>query len=184
MDSMTAPIAIPVADPHAVPPSEEAASVFNVLIVDDNPIDRLQASWLVGLDTPLPVLTAEDGAQALDLMANHDVAIVLTDLKMEGMDGLALVRAVRKDHPHIPVILMTAHGSEDVAMEALRVGATDYVPKARLTQELQPSCLVRSDRDRRKAGAADVCTPCSEGNRSSSWEMTLTCSPLPGIPPG
>ena len=62
---------------------------------------------------------------------------------MDGMDGLALVRAIRKEHPQVPVILMTAHGSEDVAMEALRVGATDYVPKQRLAQEL-PAILART----------------------------------------
>ena len=62
---------------------------------------------------------------------------------MDGMDGLALVRAIRKEHAQVPVILMTAHGSEDVAMEALRVGATDYVPKHRLAQEL-PAILART----------------------------------------
>ncbi|MGC8643235.1 MAG: response regulator, partial [Isosphaeraceae bacterium] len=133
---MSPSLTLPIDSTEARPQCGGDASLFHVLIVDDNPIDRLQASWLVGLDTRCRVVSAEDGARALELMANQDVAIVLTDLKMEGMDGLALVRAVRKDHPHVPVILMTAHGSEDVAMEALRFGATDYVPKARLTQDL------------------------------------------------
>ena len=78
----------------------------------------------------------QDGAEALQRLADQDIAMVLTDLQMDGMDGLELVRAIRKDHAQIPVILMTAHGSEDVAMEALRLGATDYVPKQRLSQEL------------------------------------------------
>ena len=113
----------------------------------------------------------------LERMADHDVAIVLTDLKMDGMDGLALVRAVRKDHPHVPVILMTAHGSEDVAMEALRVGATDYVPKSRLTQDLHAilSCVGRRPP---ATGDVAVCTPWYEGNRGSSWETIRTSSPF------
>jgi diguanylate cyclase (GGDEF)-like protein/PAS domain S-box-containing protein len=110
----------------------------DVLIVDDNPIDRLRAGRLVDRDARCRALHAEDGNQALAVIASRPVAAVLTDLQMEGMDGLTLVRAIRKEHPQIPVILMTGHGSEEVAMEALRVGATDYVPKHRLARELPP----------------------------------------------
>jgi diguanylate cyclase (GGDEF)-like protein/PAS domain S-box-containing protein len=117
--------------------------VTDVLIVDDNPIDRLRAGRLVDRDARCRTLHAEDGNQALAIIAGRPVAAVLTDLQMEGMDGLALVRAIRKEHPQIPVILMTAHGSEEVAMEALRVGATDYVPKHRLAREL-PAILART----------------------------------------
>lgn len=115
----------------------------DILVVDDNPIDRLRASRLVGQDARCRAVPAEDGRQALGLLAEGQVAAILTDLQMEGMDGLALVRAIRKEHAHVPVILMTAHGSEEVAMEALRVGATDYVPKSRLVQEL-PAILTRT----------------------------------------
>lgn len=118
-------------------------SLPNILIVDDNPIDRFQASRLVGLDPRCRVICAEDGVQALELMVRHDISVVLTDLKMERMDGLALVRAVRRNHPHVPVILMTAHGSEEAAVEALRLGAADYVPKARIAHDLH-SILSRS----------------------------------------
>ena len=56
-------------------------------------------------------------------------AVVLTDLQMPGLDGLALVQEIREKYPRLPVILMTAHGSEDVAILALRAGATNYVPE-------------------------------------------------------
>ena len=71
-----------------------------------------------------------------ECLATQRTSVVLTDLQMEGMDGLNLVRAIRNEYAKVPVIVMTGHGSEDVAMEALRVGATDYVPKQRLAQDL------------------------------------------------
>lgn len=111
--------------------------IVRVLVVDDNPIDRLRASRLVEQDAQCRSVHANDGAEALQRLADHDIAMVLTDLQMDGMDGLELVRTIRKEHAQIPVILMTAHGSEDVAMEALRLGATDYVPKQRLSRELR-----------------------------------------------
>ena len=57
---MTAHLSLPIADTQTQPQSERTGSLFNILIVDDNPIDRLQASWLVGLDTRCRVVNAED----------------------------------------------------------------------------------------------------------------------------
>jgi diguanylate cyclase (GGDEF)-like protein/PAS domain S-box-containing protein len=116
---------------------------MEVLIVDDNPMDRLRAARLVDQDPRCHAIQAADGRQALDLLEVNHVAVVLTDLLMTEMDGLQLVRVIRDNHPQIPVILMTGHGSEAAAMEALRVGATDYVPKHRLAQDLH-TILVRS----------------------------------------
>jgi len=96
-------------------PSSCAASggsVAEVLIVDDNPIDRLRVGRLIGQDSQYRVAYAENGAVALALLTDRQTTIVLTDLKMEGMDGLELVRAVRREHHRIPVIIMTAYVSE------------------------------------------------------------------------
>jgi diguanylate cyclase (GGDEF)-like protein/PAS domain S-box-containing protein len=106
-------------------------------------MDRLRAARLIDQDPRCHAIQAEDGRQALDLLEVNHVAVVLTDLLMTEMDGLELVRVIRENHPQIPVILMTGHGSEEVAMEALRVGATDYIPKHRLAQDLH-TILVRS----------------------------------------
>jgi DNA-binding response OmpR family regulator len=62
--------------------------------------------------------------------------LVLTDMQMPEMDGLELVRQVRRRFPLVPVILITAHGSEELAVEALRSGAASYVPKQKLAGEL------------------------------------------------
>src|SRR5207244_6592288 len=61
---------------------------------------------------------------------------VLTDLQMPEMNGLELVSTIRAHHANVPVILMTAHGSEDIALEALRRGAASYVPKDNLARDL------------------------------------------------
>jgi anti-sigma regulatory factor (Ser/Thr protein kinase) len=60
----------------------------------------------------------------------------VTDLQMPRMDGLALVEAVRRERPSVPVVLITAHGSEEIAARALRCGAASYVPKRYIGQDL------------------------------------------------
>ena len=65
----------------------------------------------------------------------------MTDLHMPEMDGLELTATIRREMPSLPVILMTAHGSEETAMPALRSGATNYVAKRKLAAELVPTVL-------------------------------------------
>ncbi|HEY1377340.1 MAG TPA: response regulator, partial [Gemmataceae bacterium] len=117
-----------------------------ILIVDDNPVDRLLAGRLLEKpadpDDPVdhPALTplyATSGAEALALLQQERPDAVLTDLQMPDMDGLALVQQVRVKYPLTPVILMTAHGSEDVAVHALQRGAASYVPKRDLAKDLR-----------------------------------------------
>ena len=157
--------------------SRTVGQVAEVLIVDDNPIDRLRAGRLINQDPRCHATYAEDGTQALARLANHPTSVVLTDLQMEGMDGLSLVRAIHNEHPQVPVIVMTGHGSEDVAMEALRVGATDYVPKQRLAQELHAVLSRASGRRRRAAGAAGVCSLWSSANRALNSATIQTSFP-------
>ena len=107
-----------------------------VLVVDDNPMDRHLAGGLVEKAGLIPVY-AGNGREALEALGQGDgTDLVLTDLLMPEMDGLELVKEVREKHPLIPVILMTAYGSEEIAIEALRKGAASYVPKRNLTQDL------------------------------------------------
>ncbi len=114
----------------------EASPAATVLIVDDSPTDRRLASAIAARRVGLRVISAAEGREALEMIAGAPVAAVVTDLQMPGMDGLELVREVRRLHPAIPVILMTGHGSEDIAIQALRAGAANYVPKKALAREL------------------------------------------------
>jgi CheY-like chemotaxis protein/anti-sigma regulatory factor (Ser/Thr protein kinase) len=113
-----------------------STSTTTVLVVDDAPVDRRKAGGLVEESLGWQVHYAENGRAALTAIERHVPAIVLTDLQMPDMDGLELVQAVRRQHPLLPVVLMTAHGSEEIAVEALRKGASSYVSKRRLTRDL------------------------------------------------
>jgi CheY-like chemotaxis protein/anti-sigma regulatory factor (Ser/Thr protein kinase) len=109
--------------------------VPTVLIVDDNPIDRRLAAGVVE-KVGMRVSFAVHGREALEVLNRQPPDIVLTDLLMPEMDGLELVVRIKEDFSTIPVILMTAHGSEEIAVKALRTGAASYVPKQNLQRDL------------------------------------------------
>jgi len=73
------------------------------------------------------VVQASNGLEAIDRLG--DVDVVITDLRMPGADGMEVLRAAAKGHPHIPVIMITAYGSVGQAVEAIKAGAFDYVEK-------------------------------------------------------
>ena len=110
--------------------------MVKILVVDDSPADRELAGALLEEHSGWEAMYAEDGRAALTQLAQQQPDIILTDLQMPCVDGLELVEAVRRDHPAVPVILMTAHGSEDTASQALRLGASSYVPKRHLMRDL------------------------------------------------
>jgi DNA-binding NtrC family response regulator len=99
-----------------------------LLLVDDDevflrPLHRTLE--LKGYEV-LPVQSAEE---ALDTLKAEDVDLVLTDRRLPGMDGVALVRQIKTDHPDLAVVVMTAYGSIESAVEAMRLGAEDYLVK-------------------------------------------------------
>ena len=106
------------------------------LVVDDSAVDRRLAGGLLEKSKNYTVEYAAHGAEALAGMSRRIPDLVLTDLQMPEMNGLELVEAIREKHPLVPVILMTAHGSEDIAIKALQAGASSYVPKSALAREL------------------------------------------------
>lgn len=107
-----------------------------VLVVDDSVIDLRVASKLLEKDTDWGILCARDGREALGLVESELPDLVVTDLQMPGMSGPELVETIRAEYPLIPVVLMTAAGSESIAVEALRRGAASYVPKRELAADL------------------------------------------------
>jgi CheY-like chemotaxis protein len=116
--------------------ADDAAPEVQVLVVDDSAIERRLAGRLIEKSGELSVLSAANGHEALEVIEQRRPAVVLTDLQMPGLDGLALVKEVRRCHPDIPVVLMTAFGSEEIAIEALQAGAASYVPKRALASDL------------------------------------------------
>src|SRR5262249_27560405 len=108
----------------------------SVLVVDDSAMDRHLAGAIVQKMSGWQATFASNGVEALAMLENQRPDVVLTDMLMPEMDGLQLVQAVRSKYPLVPVILMTAHGSEDIAIQALQKGAASYVPKKSLARDL------------------------------------------------
>jgi len=106
-----------------------------ILVVDDNTKDREEAGKCLEEHGVIP-LYAGNGREALKILEDRKPNAVLTALHMPEMDGLHLVELMRLDHPSIPVVLMTAHGSEAAAADALKAGALSYVPKKKLRTDL------------------------------------------------
>jgi CheY-like chemotaxis protein len=103
-----------------------------VLVVDDSAVDRRFVGGLLQRESNYLVEFAEDGADALTKIRQAAPDVIVTDLQMPNRNGLELVSAVRLHHTGIPIILMTGHGSEGLAVEALQRGAAGYVPKPQL----------------------------------------------------
>jgi signal transduction histidine kinase len=101
-----------------------------VLIVDDDP-DLLQAlSEALQLRLRgVVVETAESALRALEQLGATDYDAIVADIRMPGMDGIELLRRIREVRPDTPTLLITGHGEHDLAIEALRIGAQDYVQK-------------------------------------------------------
>jgi CheY-like chemotaxis protein/anti-sigma regulatory factor (Ser/Thr protein kinase) len=107
-----------------------------ILVVDDTPVDRQLVLGLLQELTDLEIICASNGKEALTLIGQLAPDVVLTDLQMPEMDGLQLVKKIRASYSHIPVLLMTAFGSEEIALNALQRGAANYVPKKNLAVDL------------------------------------------------
>jgi len=100
----------------------------DVLIVEDDPVLREAIAETMSL-AGHSYLAARDGREALAMLERHSPAIVLSDIRMDKMDGQRLLAEIQRRNPGVPVILMTAHGTVDDAVNAMRHGAVDYLQK-------------------------------------------------------
>jgi two-component system response regulator PilR (NtrC family) len=106
-----------------------------ILIADDEPGVRESLAEVLR-DAGHDVAVAADGAAAIAAVEQREFAAVITDLRMPGADGLAVLRRVREVSPQTVALVMTAHGSVETAIEALRTGATDYILKPVIFDDL------------------------------------------------
>lgn len=101
---------------------------FNVLVVDDEKNIRTGLGKALELDG-YRTLTAEDGQEAVDIMKDEDIDLVIADLKMPRLTGEELLRRVVDSYPTVPVIILTGHGTIETAVQAMRDGAFDFLTK-------------------------------------------------------
>ncbi len=110
-------------------PSYRKTAMDNQLLLADDEEGIRKVLGIYLADSGFDVLTAENGLQALDLFRTEHPAIVLTDLRMPGMDGIELLRTIKSERPDTEVIMITGHGDMDLAIESLKLEATDFVTK-------------------------------------------------------
>jgi len=107
-----------------------------VLVVDDEQSLRKVLAATLSREG-YQVEVAEDGEEALIVLERDGADVIVTDLVMPKMDGLSLLRRVVQKHPDVPVIVVTAHGKIDSAVEAMKAGAFDFVTKPFENAELK-----------------------------------------------
>ncbi|MFC1855239.1 response regulator [Thermodesulfobacteriota bacterium] len=102
--------------------------LHTILVVDDEEV-ILDSFDDIFSRKGYKVITAENGLKALDILKDTVIDLAIVDVKMPKMNGLELLQRMKSSHESIPVILMTGYGSEDTAVEALRLGASNYLKK-------------------------------------------------------
>jgi len=118
-----------------------------ILIVDDDDALRESLSLILGAEG-YSVLTAADGTAALRLVEVHPIDVVLCDLRMPGLDGFDLIPQIARCIPGVPIILMSAHGTDDLAVEAIQRGAYDYLAKPFQPSDIRLTLLKAHERER------------------------------------
>jgi two-component system response regulator PilR (NtrC family) len=120
----------------ALPLPPHRAALARILVVDDEPGIRVMLSAALKREG-YEVLLASDGRHALAALEAGPVDVIVTDIRMPQMTGIELLDAAKRIDPGLSVIMMTAYGSKDTVLDALRLGATDYVEKGdKLKDEL------------------------------------------------
>lgn len=109
-----------------------------ILIAEDSPTQAQQLELMLE-DAGFEVEVAPNGVEAMKAINRRAPDVVVTDLEMPEMNGLQLVENIREHHPEVPVVLMTAFGSEEIAALALQKGAASYVPKRYLAEDILPT---------------------------------------------
>ncbi len=150
-----------------VPRSREVLVADRVLIVDDE--QNLRKVLAATLQREgYEVTVCSDGVEAMEAIERDGADVIVTDLVMPKMDGLSLLRRVVSAHPDVPVIVITAHGRIDKAVEAMKAGAFDFLAKPfenRDLKELIAKAARQSDYNQRNV----VPEPAAEGSRSRRY---------------
>ncbi len=107
-----------------------------ILLVDDEKNIRLTVSRALA-PLEMPVETAADGEEALRKLEENGFSMLLLDLKMPGIDGMTVLEEVRRRWPNLLVVILTAYGSIDIAVDAMKMGAADFIQKPFSPQDIR-----------------------------------------------
>jgi heterodisulfide reductase subunit C len=119
----------------------------NILVVDDELVIRKSCERILAPEGH-DLDSVESGAEALKQIEKKKYDIVITDLKMPGIDGMKLLEAVKEQHQEVDVIMITGYASIDTAVQAMKLGAFDYIPKPFAPDELRAVTSRALDRRR------------------------------------
>ncbi|RJQ13671.1 MAG: response regulator [Nitrospiraceae bacterium] len=108
---------------------------FKILVADDDAMVREVVERFLS-EQGYSVVTANDGLDAVRLLRLKDMHLVLTDLRMPGADGMEVLRTAMQINPRMAVVILTAYGSLDTALDAVKEGAYDYIVKPFVMQQL------------------------------------------------
>ncbi len=130
----------------------------NILVVDDEPVSRQSLSDILKLEGYL-VSALPNGQVAVEHIRTHPVDLMIVDLRMPGMDGLEVIQVVNQISPETEVILLTAYGSTDTAIQALRLRIHDYLLKpaspVQVLSSVKKGLSRRTARLKAKSGTVD-----------------------------
>jgi two-component system response regulator HydG len=116
--------------------ASRAATAATLLVVDDEEVTR-NLCGEVAASAGMKAYTAGTAQEALELLEQYPIDVVLTDIKLPGTSGIELLKRIRAAYPHIAVLMLTQYGSIDSAVEATKLGAADYVTKPFRMEELK-----------------------------------------------
>src|SRR5580698_6827406 len=120
---------------------------LKVLIVDDE-VSRAETMAEALERIGYELVLAHSGTEGLKILEREEPAVILTDLKMEGMDGLTLLKKAKQELPDAEIVVITGHGDVQTAVEAMRAGAANYVQKPVGLEELRTMVDKAADRYR------------------------------------
>ena len=100
-----------------------------LIIEDEEPIRRVLVRILSEEDSAFEIHEASDGKKGLDSISKESFDLVLCDIKMPKIDGMELLQRTRKQNPSLPFIMLTGHGNIETAVESMKLGAYDFIPK-------------------------------------------------------
>jgi len=130
---------------------------FKILIADDDEIARDVISTILAREG-YAIVPVQDGLEAISRLRTQDIQMVITDLMMPGADGIEVLKYAVRTDPDIAVVMLTAYGTLDTTLEAIKEGAYDYLTKPFKTREIsiiaerayQRSLLIRDNRELKK----------------------------------